>query len=146
MQENTSCVKSQLLSLWDGLLADNKCSQVVVMGATNRPQDIDKAFLRRLSLKIKIDLPTEAQRMKILEKYLSESNIGKNIRIFQPKQTIESLAGFTDGYSGSDLRDLIRFTCLSAINQQSTKGLSDIRYLSLDDFWSNIEKFSDWTK
>lgn len=45
--EATANVKAQFMALWDGL-----CTQpglrIVVMGATNRPKDIDAAFLRRL--------------------------------------------------------------------------------------------------
>ena len=40
-------VKTQFMSLWDGLLTDPNC-RVMVMGATNRPQDVDQAILRRM--------------------------------------------------------------------------------------------------
>lgn len=38
-----------------------------VLGATNRPQDIDPAFLRRLPLRFEVPLPTLQQRKKILQ-------------------------------------------------------------------------------
>lgn len=49
--------------------------RVVILGATNRPNDIDEAFLRRLPMKIKIDFPNEKQRLDILRRVLlTQSN------------------------------------------------------------------------
>ena len=48
-------MKSQFLTLWDGLKSES--SQIIVLGATNRREDIDEAFLRRMPLQVKIDLP-----------------------------------------------------------------------------------------
>lgn len=44
------------MSLWDGLITDTNC-QVIVMGATNRPQDVDRAILRRMPSMFHIGLP-----------------------------------------------------------------------------------------
>ena len=43
--EATAMIKAQFMQLWDGLTTDNS-STVLVMGATNRPNDVDKAILR----------------------------------------------------------------------------------------------------
>ena len=54
--ETTAMMKSLFLQNWDGLCTDdNKC--VIVMGATNRRQDVDTAFLRRMPVKIMLPLP-----------------------------------------------------------------------------------------
>lgn len=39
-------MKTEFMSLWDGMDTDTQ-SKVVVMGATNRPQELDSAVLRR---------------------------------------------------------------------------------------------------
>ena len=57
--EATAMVKALFMSMWDGLITDNKCC-VVVMGATNRPQDVDKAILRRMPASFYIGLPVSA--------------------------------------------------------------------------------------
>jgi len=49
-------MKAQFMSLWDGLGTDPDCI-VIVMGATNRPEDIDKAILRRMPATFHIKLP-----------------------------------------------------------------------------------------
>jgi len=50
-----SSMQGVLLSEWDGLAGIGK--PVIVLGATNRPQDLDKAFLRRMPVMIKVDAP-----------------------------------------------------------------------------------------
>lgn len=49
-------MKAQFMSLWDGLNTDSSCT-VIVMGATNRPQDLDRAILRRMPATFHIGLP-----------------------------------------------------------------------------------------
>lgn len=54
--EATAMMKAQFLQQWDGLATDNS-RFVVVMGATNRPQDVDRAILRRMPAAFHIPLP-----------------------------------------------------------------------------------------
>lgn len=57
--EATAMMKAQFMSLWDGLITDSDCT-VIVMGATNRPNDLDKAILRRMPARFFINLPVIA--------------------------------------------------------------------------------------
>lgn len=54
--EATAMMKAQFMSLWDGLITDPNCT-VIIMGATNRPADLDKAILRRMPAQFYINLP-----------------------------------------------------------------------------------------
>ena len=47
-------VQGAFLSEWDGLSSQATAAPVVVVGATNRPMDLDKAFLRRMPVSIKM--------------------------------------------------------------------------------------------
>ncbi|KAE9411594.1 AAA-domain-containing protein, partial [Gymnopus androsaceus JB14] len=74
----------------------NKKKGVVLVGATNRPFDIDPAFLRRLPYRMLVDLPPEPQREEILKTHLT----GEKLEDVDLKR----IAAKTKGYSGSDLK------------------------------------------
>jgi len=50
--------------LWDGLLSGK--DRIMVLGATNRPNDIDSAILRRMPKRFAVRLPDTSQRKRIL--------------------------------------------------------------------------------
>ena len=50
--------------LWDGLLTSKE--RIIVLGATNRPNDIDSAILRRMPKRFSVRLPDTSQRKRIL--------------------------------------------------------------------------------
>ena len=49
-------IKTQFMSFWDGLITKQNC-QIMIMGATNRPQDVDAAILRRMPCAFRIGMP-----------------------------------------------------------------------------------------
>lgn len=66
--ESSAVIKSQFMTLWDGFASD-RTSRVVVVAATNRPEDVDRAILRRLTRSCHIGLPvrkcvTEEERAR----------------------------------------------------------------------------------
>lgn len=63
--EATAMMKAQFMSFWDGLSTDPNCT-VIIMGATNRPQDLDRAILRRMPATFHLPMPNMAQRHQIL--------------------------------------------------------------------------------
>lgn len=83
--------------LWDGLSTDNS-STVIVMGATNRASEIDKAILRRMPAQFHVALPDEEQRLKILKLILENEKVSSNVNYHQ-------LSKATNTFSGSDLRE-----------------------------------------
>ncbi|XP_023163451.1 ATPase family AAA domain-containing protein 1 [Drosophila hydei] len=98
--EATAMMKTQFMMLWDGL-STNPNSAVIVMGATNRPQDLDKAILRRMPAQFHISLPSEVQRVQILKLILETEEVDRNV-------DFNRLAKLTNGFSGSDLREMCR--------------------------------------
>ncbi|MEE6485511.1 hypothetical protein FKM82_014311 [Ascaphus truei] len=74
--EATAMMKAQFMSLWDGLDTDYSC-QVIVMGATNRPQDLDTAIMRRMPTRFHINQPAMRQREAILGLILKNENVSK---------------------------------------------------------------------
>lgn len=98
--EATAMMKTQFMMLWDGLSTNNE-STVIVMGATNRPQDLDKAILRRMPAQFHISLPNVEQRLQILRLILESEIVHESV-------DYNRLAKLTNGFSGSDLREMCR--------------------------------------
>jgi SpoVK/Ycf46/Vps4 family AAA+-type ATPase len=91
------------LQEWDGLSTNNgENGPVIVLGATNRPSYIDKAFLRRMPFILEVPLPNLQGRHDILAKILKSEEMEGNI-------DLTALAAVTEGFSGSDLKGLFCF-------------------------------------
>ena len=97
------------MTLWDGLTTSSD-TRILVLGATNRPNDIDAAILRRMPKRFPIRLPNYDQRVKILSLMLSHTTLA-------PDFTIERLALRTDGLSGSDLRETCRNAAMVPVTE-----------------------------
>ena len=66
------------MTLWDGLTSANKeglPARIMILGATNRIQDIDEAILRRMPKKFPVSLPGNSQRKRILKLILKDTKI-----------------------------------------------------------------------
>lgn len=97
----------------------NASGKPFVMVATNRPMDLDDAFLRRLPQKIPFGLPDRAARAKILRRFLREEGGDLLLSEHPPGVSVDGLATVTEGYSGSDLRSLCAEAALQwALEQQ----------------------------
>lgn len=112
--EATAMMKTQFMMLWDGLNTEQG-STVIVMGATNRPQDLDKAILRRMPAQHYIGLPNEEQRTLILKLILETENISDTV-------DFSRLANLTDSFSGSDLKELCRNASVYRMRQYMRKS------------------------
>ena len=93
-------VKSEFLSMWDGMLSTDG---VMIIGATNRPEDVDVAFLRRMPRQFEIGLPDETNRADILRIIIKSSSDEVNSDV-----DLVHIAKETENFSGSDLRELCR--------------------------------------
>lgn len=124
--EATSQLKAEFMSLWDGLLSAN--DRILVLGATNRPEDIDEAMMRRMPKRYAVGLPNAAQRQKILTLVswcFGDHRYQRQLMFRQMlKDTpldahfpIPILAAQTDGYSGSDLREACRNAAMVPVRQ-----------------------------
>ncbi|KAF7199716.1 outer mitochondrial transmembrane helix translocase [Nothobranchius furzeri] len=111
--EATAMMKAQFMSLWDGLDTSSS-TQVMVMGATNRPQDVDPAILRRMPATFHVGLPNTKQREEILRLILAGENLSNAINL-------KEIAEKTEGYSGSDLRELCRDAAMYRVREYVRK-------------------------
>lgn len=102
-------VLNQILTEMDGM---NAKKNVFIIGATNRPDQIDSALLRpgRLDQLIYIPLPDEASRISILRAALRKSPIS-------PDVNLAYLAKSTHGFSGADLTEICQRAAKLAIRE-----------------------------
>jgi len=100
---------NQMLAEMDGM---NAKKNVFVIGATNRPDQLDSALLRpgRLDQLIYIPLPDEESRYSILRATLRKSPISKDVNL-------REMAIKTEGFSGADLTEICQRACKFAIKE-----------------------------
>lgn len=136
--EVTAMLKAEFMTLWDGLTSSGR---ILVLGATNRPNDIDSAFLRRMPKRFSVSLPNMAQRERILRILLKDSEVDEK------EFDLDKLVRQTDGLSGSDLKELCRDAAMNSMReyirsnfkngQRITEGDVNVRPLKNSDFFSN---------
>ncbi|KAG9319343.1 hypothetical protein KVV02_008822 [Mortierella alpina] len=101
-------LKTEFLLQFDGA-GSNSDDRVLVMGATNRPQELDEAARRRFVKRIYIPLPEPETRLNLLTKLLS----GQDYRLSASE--MQKLVKQTEGYSGSDLTALAKDAALGPL-------------------------------
>lgn len=85
--------KTEFMQLWDGM-EGARGSRVLVMGATNRPWMVDEAVLRRFALQYEIGLPSAAERVAILRRYLLRHEA--DMALLRRHQQLQEGAGGVD--------------------------------------------------
>ncbi|PKA63375.1 Katanin p60 ATPase-containing subunit A1 [Apostasia shenzhenica] len=90
-------IKNEFMTHWDGLLT-KPGERILVLAATNRPFDLDEAIIRRFERRIMVGLPSMESRELILKSLLSKEKV--------EGLDYKDLATMTEGYSGSDLKNL----------------------------------------
>ncbi|XP_066940068.1 spastin isoform X1 [Macrobrachium rosenbergii] len=131
-------LKTEFLVEFDGLRSDAE-ERILVMGATNRPQELDDAALRRFSKRVYVSLPDKDTRALLLSKLVSKQKSELS------SKEMEILASLTDGYSGSDLTSLAKDAALAPIRELKPEQVvscdpADVRGISLDDFKESLKK------
>ncbi|XP_051119433.1 uncharacterized protein LOC127243454 isoform X2 [Andrographis paniculata] len=138
-------MKNEFMVNWDGLRT-KETERVLVLAATNRPFDLDEAVIRRLPRRLMVNLPDAPNRAKILKVILAKEDMS-------PNMDLDAIAGMTDGYSGSDLKNLCVTAAHRPIREILEKekkereaamsegrpapplsGSADIRPLNMEDF------------
>ncbi|KAH8827709.1 AAA-domain-containing protein [Flagelloscypha sp. PMI_526] len=140
--EAMSMVKSEFMTSWDGLLSSDE--GIMILGATNRPQDIDPAILRRMPKKYSVPLPNVVGRERILEVVLKGANVDENV-------SLSHLSRLLDGYSGSGIREVCRAAALRPVRErlrslQPGENLAPneiLRPINMDDFVISLREDKD---
>ena len=125
----TDRVISQFLTELDGI---SRLEDVIVIGATNRPDLIDKALLRpgRMDLLIYVPSPDREARLNILKIHTRKTSLASDV-------DLKRIAELTEFYSGADLYALVRESAMNAIRRDP-----NAEYVTMDDFMTGLRKIS----
>jgi transitional endoplasmic reticulum ATPase len=128
-------VVGQLLTELDGL---QDCPNVLLVGATNRPETLDPALLRagRLDLQLKVDLPDQASRLAILRVHNRDRPLAD--------VDLADWASRTEGWNGAYLSLLSNQAALEAVRRHRSQGRRDPvgLHITPDDFSNAYQRLS----
>ena len=135
-------VVAQLLALMDGL---TERGQVIVLGATNRPESVDPALRRpgRFDREIEISVPNADGRLEILHIHTRGMPLDEDV-------DLKTLAAELHGYTGADIKSLCREAAMKSlrnylpeIDMETEKISSEILQsmrVSLQDFYDAMHE------
>jgi len=115
--KSTENVLNQLLAEMDGI---EDLINVIVIGATNRPDMLDPALMRpgRFDRIVYVPVPDKEGRLQILKIHTKNMPLDKSV-------DIDKLANETDGYTGADMESLVREAAMLALRENmETKKVS----------------------
>ncbi len=125
-------VRNQFLKEMDGISDKGKHIHLYIIGATNKPWSLDWPFLRRFQKRIYVPLPDIHARMQMLKQYTAPLKLDFDLKL-------DDLSKMTEGYSGSDVRDICQSVQLRVVSELFDTGGSDDkeiqpRTIGLEDF------------
>lgn len=114
-------IKTEFLVQLDGA-GTNQEARVVILGATNRPDELDEAARRRFVKRIYIPLPDVPGRRGLFKSLMIGSK-----HCLRPED-IEWLVGATEGYSGADIRSLCTEAAMGPVREVAARhSLAEVR-------------------
>ncbi|XP_055944911.1 fidgetin-like protein 1 [Argiope bruennichi] len=131
-QDFSRKLKTEFLVQFDGAKTSSE-ERVLVVGATNRPHELDEAARRRFVKRLYVPLPEESARRQIIQKLLiaHQHELSEN--------DLDKICDETKGYSGSDVAHLCKEAAMGPIRcigpeNIKTVSLEQVRPINLNDF------------
>jgi len=136
--ESSRRIKTEFLVQLDGT-STGEDDRILVVGATNRPQEIDEAARRRFVKRLYVPLPEREARKQIMLLLMSTQSHALNPRNF------DDICDQTDGYSGADMANLCREAALGPIRSLAFVDIEniaadDVRPISCEDFIAALKQ------
>lgn len=138
-------VKTQLLAEIQGIKSGSK-KPLLVLGATNRPWDIDTAMLSRFEKKVYVPLPDLTARVGIFKIHTAGINMALT------EEDFIELGVRSEGYSGRDISNVCREVIMIPIRELDMGGLLEnsdkeviVRDINLQDFMKTLKKVKSMT-
>ena len=147
-------LKTEFLVQFDGARTSERKGHVLIIGATNRPWDLDEAVLRRLAKRVCIPLPDEIARRNIIENLMCKQNCEVS------EDELKWIVQATQKYSGSDLKALCHEAALGPLrglgHEIANIHADEVRPIDIADFeeaisvvrpsFRSTERYREWTQ
>ncbi|NXA11036.1 FIGL1 protein, partial [Sapayoa aenigma] len=117
--ESSRRIKTEFLVQLDGATTSSE-DRILVVGATNRPQEIDEAARRRLVKRLYIPLPEASARKQIVTRLMSKEHCSLN------EEEMELIVKKSSGFSGADMTQLCREASLGPIRSLQSVDIATI--------------------
>lgn len=132
--ESSRRLKNEFLTQFDGATSSAE-DAVTIMGATNRPFDLDDAARRRMPKRIYVPLPEQATRYNLLSHLLN----GESHCLTEPE--VSDIAEKLQGYSCSDIHQLSQQAAMGPVRDKMRSGnmTGGLRAITTADFEKAIE-------
>ena len=130
-------VRNQFLKEMDGIIDKGKKIHAYVIGATNKPWDLDWPFIRRFQKRILVPLPDYNARLHMFKLFTTDLTLSADMGLY-------GLSRISEGFSGSDIRDSVQSVHLKVIGEFFESGkakdkLAKPRSMSMNDFKDILE-------
>ncbi|KAM9100080.1 fidgetin-like protein 1 [Sarcophilus harrisii] len=154
--ESSRRIKTEFLVQLDGATTSSE-ERILVVGATNRPQEIDEAARRRLVKRLYIPLPEPSARKQIVKNLMAKEHFRLS------EEEISLIVKQSDGFSGADMTQLCREASLGPIRSLQTIDITtvtpdQVRPIAFVDFENafrtvrpsvslkDLELYENWNK
>ena len=136
--ESSRRLKTEILVQMEGCDPASAERKVLLVGATNRPEELDEAARRRMPKQMYIPLPCKRAREEMVHRVLTRGSIASQLSA----EDVRKVVAKTEGYSGSDMKNLIQEACQGPIREAvrragaavATLKEQDLRPVVLKDF------------
>lgn len=129
--------RNQFLKEMDNILDKKHQTHVYVIGATNKPWALDEPFIRRFQRRIYVPLPTAEARKELFNIYAGNLKLSSDV-------DQASLVEKTEGYSGSDFRDIFQGAQTRVVREffegSFSKTQGQARSITMNDFKEILAK------
>ncbi|XP_050452752.1 fidgetin-like protein 1 [Cataglyphis hispanica] len=130
--ESSRRLKTEFLVQLDGATTSED-DRILIVGATNRPQELDEAARRRLVKRLYVPLPELEARKQII------NNLLTSVRHNLNEADIVRIAEKSSGYSGADMTNLCKEASMEPIrsipfNQLGDIKMEEVRHITSCDF------------
>lgn len=118
--ESSRRLKTEFLVQLDGA-ATSEDDRILIVGATNRPQELDEAARRRLVKRLYVPLPELEARKQII------NNLLRSVHHNLDEENVAKIAEKSAGYSGADMTNLCKEASMEPIRSIPFSQLEDIK-------------------